>query len=74
MRLPPNYGPDYTRRYAETFREVAQTRKIALLPFLLEPIALDETAFQPDRLHPVASAQPKLLDHVWPALKPLLKQ
>ncbi len=28
--------------------------------------------FQADRVHPVAGAQPKLLDNVWPALKPLL--
>ena len=28
--------------------------------------------FQPDRIHPTAAAQPKLLDNVWPALQPLL--
>ena len=45
---------------------------MALLPFLLEPIALDRAAFQADNLHPVAAAQPRLLDHVWTALEPLL--
>ncbi len=72
MRLPPNYGPLYTRDFDAAFRDVARAEKAALLPFLLEPIALERDAFQPDGLHPVASAQPKLLDHVWPALKPLL--
>ena len=43
------------------------------LPFLLQPLAMHDSAFQADRLHPVASAQPKLRDHVWPALAPLLK-
>jgi acyl-CoA thioesterase-1 len=43
-----------------------------LLPFLLEPVALDRDAFQADGLHPTAAAQPKLLDHVWSALQPLL--
>lgn len=73
MQLPPNYGPDYTRQFAGMFREVARQEKIALLPFLLEPVAEDDSAFQPDRLHPTAAAQPKIRDHVWPALKPLLK-
>lgn len=73
MQLPPNYGPDYTRRFNSTFVAVAQQYKTGLLPFLLEPIALDDAAFQPDHLHPTAAAQPKLLDHVWPALKPLLR-
>lgn len=74
MQLPPNYGPDYTQRFAAVFRELAQQRKTALLPFLLEPIALDDTAFQADHLHPTAAAQPKIRDHVWAALKPLLRQ
>ncbi len=73
MQLPPNYGPDYTRQFAALFAEVARKEKTALLPFLLEPVAQDDSAFQPDRLHPTAAAQPKILDHVWPALKPLLK-
>jgi acyl-CoA thioesterase I len=72
MRLPPNYGPDYTRGFERTFLELAQTKRTAYLPFLLQPIAMDDRAFQADRLHPVASAQPKLRDHVWPALAPLL--
>ncbi|MEW6514557.1 MAG: arylesterase [Pseudomonadota bacterium] len=74
MQLPPNYGPDYTQRFGAVFRDLAQQRKTALLPFLLEPIALDDAAFQPDRLHPTAAAQPMIRDHVWAALKPLLKR
>jgi acyl-CoA thioesterase-1 len=74
MKLPPNYGPDYTTRFESAFREVAQQRKVTLLPFLLDPIAQDPDAFQPDGLHPVAAAQPKILDHVWKALRPLLKR
>lgn len=73
MQLPPNYGPDYTRNFSAVFRDLAQQRKTALLPFLLEPIALDDAAFQPDRLHPTAAAQPKIRDHVWTVLKPLLR-
>ncbi len=73
IRLPPNYGAEYNGRLEDIYRRVAAEEKVPLLPFLLEPIALDAAAFQADGLHPTAAAQARILDHVWPALKPLLK-
>lgn len=72
MRLPPNYGPQYTQDFDAAYRDLARAEKLALLPFLLEPVALDSGAFQADGLHPTAAAQAKILDHVWGALKPLI--
>jgi acyl-CoA thioesterase-1 len=72
MHLPPNYGPKYTDEFHAAFRTIAKREKVPLLPFLLEPVALDRNAFQADGLHPTAAAQPKLLDHVWSALQPLM--
>lgn len=74
MRLPPNYGSRYTEEFAAVFTVVAKQEKVPLLPFLLEPIANERSNFQPDGLHPVAAAQPKILDHVWPKLELLLRQ
>ncbi|CAB1368162.1 multifunctional acyl-CoA thioesterase I and protease I and lysophospholipase L1 [Denitratisoma oestradiolicum] len=73
MRLPPNYGPDYTAAFERTFTEVAKAEKAPLLPFLLEPVAADPANFQKDGLHPVAAVQTRILDHIWKSLKPLLK-
>ncbi len=73
IRLPPNYGPDYTQAFDAAFTVTAKREKVALLPFLLEPIALNPDAFQADRLHPVAAVQPQLSNHVYAALKPLLR-
>jgi acyl-CoA thioesterase I len=73
MRMPPNLGKAYTEGFAANFRTVAEARRVALLPFLLEPIAMDRASFQADNIHPIAAAQPRLRDHVWPALAPLLK-
>jgi len=73
MKLPPNYGVDYTARFARAYANIAKHEKIAFLPFLLEPIAGQRDAFQADNLHPTAAAQPALLSHLWPALLPLLK-
>lgn len=73
MRMPPNLGRDYTQGFERNFSELSKLHGTAFLPFLLEPIALDRANFQPDNLHPVAAAQPRLRDHVWTALAPLLK-
>ena len=73
MRIPPNYGPDYTRGFEANFKALADQYKLPLLPFLLEPVARDRANFQADNLHPVATAQPKIRDHVWSVLAPLLK-
>lgn len=73
MRLPPNYGSDYAQHFEAVFRRLAKREKISLIPFLLEPIATDDQAFQADGLHPTAKAQPKILDHIWKRLLPLLE-
>jgi acyl-CoA thioesterase I len=72
LRMPPNYGPAYVRRFEMTFAGVARERKAALVPFLFEGFAEDNAMFQADRIHPVIAAQARLLDNVWPQLKPLL--
>ncbi len=72
MRLPPNYGP-YANDFDASFAALTQQKKTAYLDFLLAPVAADRSLFQSDNLHPTAQAQPRLLDHVWPALLPLLK-
>lgn len=73
MQIPPNYGPDYTSKFAQLFPAAAKQNKVALAPFLLKDVADKPALFQADRLHPVEQAQPTLLGNVWPYLKPLLK-
>jgi acyl-CoA thioesterase-1 len=72
IRVPPNYGRDYSERFYATFGELAREKKVALAPFLLDGIAERLDYFQPDRIHPNQSAQPLLLDNLWPHLRPLL--
>ena len=73
MRLPPNYGGAYTRKFQALFGEVAKTAKVRLVPFLLEGMAGRREHFQADGLHPDAPAQPVLLENVWRVLDPMLK-
>lgn len=73
MRIPPNYGPDYSERFFAMFGKLAQQYKLPLVPFLLEGVAQRPDWFQEDRIHPIAAAQPTMLDNVWPKLEPLLR-
>ncbi|HYL89183.1 MAG TPA: arylesterase [Burkholderiales bacterium] len=73
MKLPPNYGEEYTRAFENAFDDVAKRYRVALVPFMLEGFAEKPEYFQPDRIHPTAEAQPLILDRVWKGLAPLLK-
>lgn len=72
MRLPPNYGPQYTQRFHHIYTELAKSNRVVLVPFLLERVATRADLMQADGLHPIAQAQPILLDTVWDKLSPLL--
>ncbi len=72
MQVPPNYGRAYTDAFAALFRRVADRERAALLPFFLDGVAERPELFQADRIHPNEAAQPRMLDNVWPALRPLL--
>ena len=72
VELPPNYGPAYTSAFRRMYADLARQRHVALVPFLMEGVALDPRLMQADGLHPNAAGQPRLLDTVWKALQPLL--
>jgi acyl-CoA thioesterase I len=72
MRLPPNYGRDYTERFFAMYGELARAHKTALVPFFLEGVGEKRELFQADGIHPKAEAHPVILENVWPTLQPLL--
>jgi acyl-CoA thioesterase I len=74
MRMPPNYGPDYTDQFHALYRELAQEHAAPLVDFFLDGVALDDNLMQADGIHPTSAAQPKLLDNLWPALQQVLKK
>lgn len=73
MRLPPNYGRAYTEKFQNIYRTLARQYKLPLVPFMLESISDRRDMFQEDGIHPIAAAQPLILDTIWTYLKPLLK-
>jgi len=71
--IPPNYGPDYTKQFFDTFGALAKRYRTAFVPYIMEDFALKPEYFQADRIHPTAEAQPLMMERVWKALRPLLK-
>ena len=73
MRIPPNYGADYSNQFFRIFATLAKNEQIEYVPFFLEKVADKAELFQADRIHPNVEAQSILLENVWPKLKPMLK-
>ncbi len=74
IRLPPNYGLPYAEKFEGVFSEVARSKKLPLVPFLLDGFSDNRDLFQADGIHPNAAAQPLMLDTVWKELRPLLRK
>ncbi|WP_371766949.1 arylesterase [Massilia sp.] len=74
MRMPPNYGRAYTERFAGMYKDLAGTYKVPLVPFMLDGVAQDAANFQADRMHPLATAHPTILNNIWPQFAPLVKR
>jgi acyl-CoA thioesterase-1 len=73
LRMPPNYGPAYARRFEEAFHAVARQRGVPLVPYLLRGVDDNTALMQDDRIHAAPAAQPVMLNNVWPVLLPLLR-
>jgi len=74
MKMPPNMGETYTRQFEQVFKELAETNKAALVPFLLEGVGGRPDLNQGDRIHPTAKGQEILAENVWKILRPLLQR
>ena len=74
MKIPPNYGQKYSRDFSASYAILAKQHKIKLVPFLLDGVAGKPSFIQDDGLHPIAAAQPALLDNVWKILGNMLKE
>ena len=65
MQLPPNYGRSLRRTLRGAVRRASRAAEgAALVPFMLKGVAdvpQAEAMFQPDRIHPLASAHPTIL-------------
>ena len=72
MRIPSNYGKRYTDMFYSSYAKIGEKQNIAVVPFILEGVALDKSYIQSDGLHPNKKAQIIITNHITPYLLPLL--
>jgi acyl-CoA thioesterase-1 len=73
IRMPPNYGRAYTERFTCMYKALSTDLKVPLVPYMLQGVDLVPANFQADRMHPLATAHPVILNNIWPQLAPLIK-
>ncbi len=73
IRMPPNLGPAYVRRFEAVYPELAEEYGIELLPFFLNELFDQPGMMMDDAIHPTEAAQPAMLESVWPHVKEWLE-
>lgn len=73
METPPFNGWDYTVDFHRLFPRLAQKYNVALVPFLLEGVALNPDMNGDDEIHPNAAGAKRIAETVWPYLEPLVQ-
>ena len=74
IRIPSNYGRQYTREFEAVYRDVAEDFRIRWIEFFMDGVAMNEELMQADRIHPNAAAQTVLLDNAWPIISAALAE
>ncbi len=72
MKMPPNYGADYTTRFEAIYPALAKKYRIPLIPFFLDKVAGVSSLNQADGIHPTADGYRLIVGTVLEALVPLL--
>lgn len=74
LRVPPNYGAEYSREFARIFSDLAQKYKLAFLPFLLEAVAGETYLNIEDSIHPNSLGHQKIAKNMQPLIEKLLNE
>lgn len=74
MKLPPNYGKEYTVGFEALYHVLAKEYHLALIPFFLDGVAGSSSLNQADGIHPTAEGYRLIVEKVFPTLEPLLER
>ena len=72
MKVPPNYGEEYTVEFEKVFIRLAKKHDLSFVPFFLEGVAGVREHTQPDGIHPLGSGYSIVVQTIWKYLKPLI--
>jgi acyl-CoA thioesterase I len=74
MKLPPNYGQEYTDGFEALYRGIAKQYHLTMIPFFLDGVAGSSSLNQADGIHPTGEGYRLIVEKVFPVLEPLLKR
>lgn len=74
MKLPPNYGQDYTGGFEALYQALAKQYHLALIPFFLDGVAASSSLNQADGIHPTGEGYRIIVEKIFPILEPLLER
>ncbi|MCP9440231.1 MAG: arylesterase [Nitrospira sp.] len=74
MKLPPNYGEEYTKQFEVIYPALAAQHRIPLIPFFLDGVAGSTALNQADGIHPTREGYKIIVEHVLPVLVPVLEK
>lgn len=74
MKLPPNYGEDYTTRFEAIYPALAQEYHLPLIPFFLEGVGGASSLNQADGIHPTKEGYEIVVEQVLKVLKAVLNE
>ena len=74
MKLPPNYGQDYTGGFEALYQALAKQYRLTLIPFFLDGVAGSSSLNQADGIHPTGEGYRLIVERVFPTLEPLLER
>jgi len=73
MKVPPNMGADYAKKFATIYPDLAKKHNALLIPFVLENVGGIRELNLPDGIHPTAKGQEIVAANVWKVLEPVLQ-
>lgn len=74
MKLPPNYGQDYTAGFEALYQALAKQYRLTLIPFFLDGVAGSSSLNQADGIHPTGEGYRIIVEKIFPTLEPLLER
>lgn len=73
MKMPPNYGPEFTAKFAALYPDLADRFQLPYMPFFLEGVATKDGLLQADGIHPTGDGYRIIVNNLLPVIEPILQ-
>ncbi|MDH4187374.1 MAG: arylesterase, partial [Nitrospira sp.] len=74
MKLPPNYGKDYTDGFESLYHALTKQYRLTAIPFFLDGVAGSAALNQADGIHPTKEGYRVIVEKMVPLLEPILER